>query len=100
MEPLHFDGQEIHNIKRNKSKTKDWMIPHKNNDCMYVEHHQKKKKKEFDGRRRKNRARKTEQRFRVKRKRDDCTWKRVLCTTGKVNMCLTDASFPYTVRER
>lgn len=45
MEPLHFDGQEIHNIKRNKSKTKDWMIPHKNNDCIYVEHHQKKKKK-------------------------------------------------------
>lgn len=45
MEPLHFDGQETYSVKRNKSETKDWMIPHENNDCTYVEYHQKKKKK-------------------------------------------------------
>lgn len=45
MEPLHFDGQETYSVKRNKSETKDWMIPRENNDCTYVEYHQKKKKK-------------------------------------------------------
>lgn len=45
MEPLHFDGQETYSVERNKSETKDWMIPRENNDCTYVEYHQKKKKK-------------------------------------------------------
>lgn len=71
MEPLRFDSAGSKksitlNETRVRRKRLDDFHTHRNNDCTYVEHHPKekkrKKKKKFDGKRRKNHARKkTEQ---------------------------------------